>query len=270
MQTLITGANDFGLELSSSEKEASALLQNTTSDSLLDSDVLEAIKELWKCDSIKKTWARANELQIIESTSFFLDALDRITTSDYKPTVDDILRSRIKTTGILETAFQIDGRDFSLVDVGGQRSERRKWLHCFQDVTAIIFCISMSEYDQMLHEDHSVRRTEESLRLFEEICNSKWFGETDVILFMNKYDLFQEKIARVDMKIAFPDYDGGCDAKKGSAFLKSKYLSVNKNDKKEIFVHVTTATNTENMKNIFDDVVKSLINKSLQAVGFGV
>jgi len=205
---------------------------------------------------------------VIESTGYFLEAIDRITSPDYKPTMDDILRSRIKTTGILETKFQIDGRDFTLVDVGGQRSERRKWLHCFQDVTAIIFCVSMSEYDQMLHEDNTVRRTEESMRLFEEICNSKWFGETDVILFLNKYDLFQEKIKRVDMKDAFPDYDGGLDVKKGKEFLKSKYLSLNKNEKKEIFVHVTNATNTENMKNIFDDVVKSLINKSLQAAGF--
>lgn len=271
VQSLINGAQEFGFELKSSEKEAALLLQNTTADSLLDADVIEAIRDLWtKSEAIKKTWQRSNEIQIIESTAFFLDALDRITAPDYKPTPDDILRSRVKTTGILETSFQIDGHDFKLVDVGGQRSERRKWLHCFQDVTSIIFCISMSEYDQMLHEDNTVRRTEESMRLFEEICNSKWFGETDVILFMNKYDLFQEKAVRVDMKVAFPDYDGGLDAKKASQFLKSKFLSLNHNDKKEIFVHLTTATNTENMKNIFDDVVKSLINKSLQGGNFGV
>jgi len=269
MQTLISGADDFGIELTNQEKDLANLLQNTTADSLLDTDVLEAITELWqKSDAIKKTWARANELQIIESTSYFLNALSRITANNYKPTPEDVLHARIKTTGILETNFQMEGRDFTIVDVGGQRSERRKWLHCFQDVSAIIFCVSMSEYDQMLYEDNSVRRTDESMRLFEEICNSKWFGETDVILFLNKYDLFLEKIARVDMKVAFPDYEGGCEAKKAKDFMKSKYLSLNKNDKKEIFVHVTTATNTENMKNIFDDVVKSLVNKTLQVGGF--
>lgn len=39
--------------------------------------------------------------------------------------------------------------------MGGQRSERKKWIHCFEDVTAIIFCVAMSEYDQVLHEDET-------------------------------------------------------------------------------------------------------------------
>ena len=45
-----------------------------------------------------------------------------------------------------------------LFDVGGQRSERKKWIHCFEDVTAIIFCVAISEYDQVLHEDESTVR----------------------------------------------------------------------------------------------------------------
>lgn len=44
---------------------------------------------------------------------------------------------------------------YRLFDVGGQRSERKKWIHCFEDVTAIIFCVAMSEYDQVLHEDET-------------------------------------------------------------------------------------------------------------------
>lgn len=40
-----------------------------------------------------------------------------------------------------------------MVDVGGQKSERRKWIHCFQDVTSILFLVSLSGYDQCLIED---------------------------------------------------------------------------------------------------------------------
>ena len=46
-----------------------------------------------------------------------------------------------------------------MVDVGGQRSERRKWIHCFENVTSIIFLVALSEYDQILFEsDNEVIR----------------------------------------------------------------------------------------------------------------
>lgn len=47
---------------------------------------------------------------------------------------------------------------YRLFDVGGQRSERKKWIHCFEDVTAIIFCVALSGYDQVLHEDETTVR----------------------------------------------------------------------------------------------------------------
>lgn len=71
------------------------------------------------------------------------------------PTEQDILRTRVKTTGIVEVHFSFKNLNFKLFDVGGQRSERKKWIHCFEDVTAIIFCVAMSEYDQVLHEDET-------------------------------------------------------------------------------------------------------------------
>lgn len=71
-------------------------------------------------------------------------------------------------------------------DVGGQRSERKKWIHCFENVTAIIFLVAISEYDQLLYEDQNVNRMQEALTLFDSICNSRWFVRTSIILFLNK------------------------------------------------------------------------------------
>ena len=69
-------------------------------------------------------------------------------------TDQDILRSRVKTTG--KTTFQVGELTYKLFDVGGQRSERKKWIQCFENVTALVFLVSLSEYDQMLYEDESV------------------------------------------------------------------------------------------------------------------
>jgi hypothetical protein len=81
-------------------------------------------------------------------------------------------------------------------------------MHCFQDVTAVIFCVALSEYDLKLQEDDQTNRMHESVKLFKEICNSKWFVDTSMVLFLNKKDLFEEKIKKVDLTVAFPEYTG--------------------------------------------------------------
>ena len=86
----------------------------------------------------------------------YFNAIDRMADPNYLPTDQDILRSRVKTTGITETMFRVGELTYRLFDVGGQRSERKKWIHCFENVTALVFLVSLSEYDQMLYEDESV------------------------------------------------------------------------------------------------------------------
>ena len=95
-----------------------------------------------------------------------------------------------------------------MFDVGGQRSERKKWIHCFEGVTAIIFCVALSGYDLVLAEDEEMNRMMESMKLFDSICNNKWFVETSIILFLNKKDLFEQKIKYSPLTICFPEYKG--------------------------------------------------------------
>lgn len=67
---------------------------------------------------------------------------------------------------------------------------------------------SLSEYDQTLAEAPDQNRLTESLTLFEQILHQKWFVETPVILFLNKHDLFKEKIEAVDLGLFHASYTG--------------------------------------------------------------
>jgi guanine nucleotide-binding protein G(i) subunit alpha len=141
-------------------------------------------------------------------TASYFDSIDRIAAPDYIPNDQDVLRSRVKTTGITETTFIIGDLTYRMFDVGGQRSERKKWIHCFENVTTILFLVAISEYDQLLFEDETVNRMQEALTLFDSICNSRWFVKTSIILFLNKIDRFKEKLPISPMKNYFPDYEG--------------------------------------------------------------
>lgn len=86
------------------------------------------------------------------SRSYF-EEIDRLFAADYIPNDQDILRSRFKTTGIVETTFDLGSYVCRMFDVGGQRSERKKWIHCFEDVNCLLFVVAISGYDQCLQED---------------------------------------------------------------------------------------------------------------------
>ena len=68
---------------------------------------------------------------------------------NYIPSQQDVLLARKPTKGIHEYDFEIKNVPFKMVDVGGQRSERRRWFECFDCVTSILFLVSSSEYDQV-------------------------------------------------------------------------------------------------------------------------
>ena len=157
---------------------------------------------------LQHCFSRSREYQLNDSAAYYLNQLDRIASPHYVPTQQDVLRTRVKTTGIIETQFNFKGLHFKMFDVGGQRSERKKWIHCFEGVTSIIFCVALSGYDLVLAEDEEMNRMMESMKLFDSICNNKWFVETSIILFLNKKDLFEDKIRHSPLSICFPEYKG--------------------------------------------------------------
>lgn len=250
---LLKACEDLDIKTDDSLKEtAGKYLGMNTYGVVLDEEMGSELASLWADSGIQEAFGERSKFQLPDSCKYVLDDIARISLPNFVPTSDDILRCRARTTGIHEVLFQVNQYNYVMVDVGGQRSERKKWVHCFQDVTAIMFVVSMSAYDLKLYEDENVNRMHEAIQLFDEICNSKWFRETALILFLNKCDLFEEKIQKVDLSVCFSEYQGGLDYDAGCEFLKEKFKSLNRQQGKLVYMHITCATDTENIKFVFN------------------
>jgi len=164
----------------------------------------ESISFLWKLPQVKATYENRHHFSFIENMDYFFAKNDQIFDMKYEPTMEDVLRSRARTTGLIEEKFKINDVWFSIFDAGGQRTERRKWIELFEGVTAIIFVAALNHYCTVLFEDERKNAMHESLELFHEIVNAKWFRKTAVVLFLNKNDIFEQRLKEgLTLDIAF-------------------------------------------------------------------
>lgn len=238
-------------------------------DQKLDAKLCTHILALWKDPGIQKTYSQRAKFQICDSAAYFFSRLEAMVKDGdaFVPTDQDVLRTRVRTNGIVENDFEIESNKFKMIDVGGQRNERKKWIHCFEGVTAVLFVAAISEYDQVLFEDEQTNRVVEALNLFDEIANSRWFDRASIILFLNKRDLFLEKIERVPLTVCFPEYTGPQTYEAGAQFLQNLFQSKNKNPKRNVYCHLTCATDTTNVAAVFNAVKDTVIRLSLSHAG---
>uniref|UniRef100_A0A3Q3JPL0 Guanine nucleotide-binding protein subunit alpha n=1 Tax=Monopterus albus TaxID=43700 RepID=A0A3Q3JPL0_MONAL len=231
----------------------------------LDQSLAMAISSLWKDGGIQECYDRRREYQLSDSTKYYLTDLDRISQPSYIPDLQDILRVRVPTTGIIEYPFDMENVIFRMVDVGGQRSERRKWIHCFENVTSIIFLVALSEYDQVLVECDNENRMEESKALFKTIITYPWFQRSSVILFLNKTDILQEKIMYSHLATYFPEFTGPQqDQNAAQEFILKMYQEQNPDTDKKLYSHFTCATDTENIRFVFVAVKDTILRHNLK------
>ncbi|KAL5144775.1 Guanine nucleotide-binding protein alpha-1 subunit [Glycine soja] len=248
-------------------------------------ELAQEIERLWEDAAIQETCARGNELQVPDCAHYFMENLERLSDANYVPTKEDVLYARVRTTGVVEIQFSPVGENkrsgevYRLFDVGGQRNERRKWIHLFEGVTAVIFCAAISGYDQTLYEDENKNRMMETKELFEWVLKQPCFEKTSFMLFLNKFDIFEKKILNVPLNVCewFKDYQpvstGKQEIEHAYEFVKKKfeelYFQSTAPDRVDrVFkIYRTTALDQKLVKKTFKLVDETLRRRNLFEAG---
>ena len=188
----------------------------------------------------------------------------------------DILSQYRPTTGLIEQCIKVEDDEnvsFRIVDTGGQKNERRKWIHHFENVSAIVYVVSLAAFDEPLYEDETINSLHDSIKLFGDTMNnnSHWFAECKIFLVFNKKDIFQRKLEKQSLKTCFGDkYDEkeyyndcvGIEEKvdKNIEFIKCKYLDVLVSDKNEVISFVVSAIDEKCVKFVYKTICSKLLN----------
>eukprot|EP00040_Diaphanoeca_grandis_P023247 m.126131 g.126131 ORF g.126131 m.126131 type:complete len:351 (-) comp29182_c0_seq1:82-1134(-) len=224
--------------------------------------------QMWKDEAIQQVYTQRHKLQLGDNCAHFMSHIDTICSNpSFIPSNKDVLYARKATVGVHEYDF-VDQRSrnitFKMVDVGGQKSERRKWLACFGDVTAVIFIASLNDFDQVAVESEGgENRLKESLKLFKHIVKGKHMKNTTTIVFLNKFDLFQQKIkGGARLQDHFTEYTGVArDVAAAQKFIQTLF----EKERSGISTLITTAIDTDLVGKVFVEVKNILFTSAMHS-----
>eukprot|EP00639_Heterosigma_akashiwo_P015766 CAMPEP_0206387732 /NCGR_PEP_ID=MMETSP0294-20121207/16811_1 /ASSEMBLY_ACC=CAM_ASM_000327 /TAXON_ID=39354 /ORGANISM="Heterosigma akashiwo, Strain CCMP2393" /LENGTH=435 /DNA_ID=CAMNT_0053839221 /DNA_START=176 /DNA_END=1483 /DNA_ORIENTATION=+ len=198
LQLLIRKAEEFSMQETPFADEAlKDMIRDMDPFCRLTPEIWEALRYIWSEVSIQFTWQNRSTFHVNDSLSYFMNNIDRLSQASYIPSQMDLVHAKVSTLGIAQQTFTFNHTDFRITDVGGQRSERRKWVHLFSDVNAILYIAALNDFDRFLEEDARQNALAESMAVFHEMYDSPHLHNVTFFLFLNKIDLFMEKLPRV-------------------------------------------------------------------------
>uniref|UniRef100_A0A183FD59 G-protein alpha subunit n=1 Tax=Heligmosomoides polygyrus TaxID=6339 RepID=A0A183FD59_HELPZ len=238
-------------------------------------ELSRAISLIYNSQFIQSTLLRKDEVELLDSAQYFLDDLERISVSDYRANEMDVIRARVPTSGINEIEFSYKHCAFRMVDVGGQRSEQRKWIHCFDNVSGVLFIAEISAYN-LIEDDGETRKVDNrlkySMHLFKRVANNRCFGKkTAMILFLNKIDVFKRKILTTPIGVCFKEYKGAQLFEESAQYIQDRFQRLVGSEiqqEKPLYVHFTNAIDTRNIDRVFESCIDVVFKISMEKVGF--
>ncbi|KAH9963792.1 G-alpha-domain-containing protein [Russula dissimulans] len=233
------------------------------------------IAALWGDDNVRAA-LESRDLRLEDQSGFFLEDLYRIAHRDYEPTDEDVVRARLRTVGVQEYRFVLEsgreaGQEWIFYDVGGSGTHRGAWHPYFMDVKAIIFLAPISVFDEKVEGDARTNRLEDSIKLWTTVCKSKLLAKVQLILFLNKCDILERKLARgILLKRYIPTYgDRKNDMPTASKYLRRHFLDIARKHSPEprrTYSFMTTAINTQATAEVLGAIRDGIVNDSLRTL----
>ncbi|TFK25565.1 G-alpha-domain-containing protein [Coprinopsis marcescibilis] len=234
------------------------------------------ISWIWN-DAATQYVLKSRQISLEDSPGFFLNDLDRILRSDYLPSDSDIVRARLRTTGVQEYYFRLDRTnhtsvDWIIYDVAGARTSRAAWIPYFKEITALIFLAPLSSFDEPLAEDPTITRLEDTFMLWKTICSNKLLAQVQIILFMNKTDILRRKLeSGIQVKNYIPEFrDKNNDYETVSSWFKKLFKRLyfaNSGAGREFIAHFTSVVDTESTAQTLAAVQSAILRNDFVNTG---
>ncbi|KAF9453940.1 P-loop containing nucleoside triphosphate hydrolase protein [Macrolepiota fuliginosa MF-IS2] len=235
------------------------------------------IFKLW-IDPVTQDLLRSRYGRFEDSPGFFLDDIDRILSSGYVPTDHDILRARLRTTGVQEYRFNFDrgtgmAKEWVIYDVASVRTSKAAWIPYFPDITALVFLAPLSSFDEKLPGNPTINRLEDTFVLWKTVCSSKLLAGVQLILFMNKTDLLLKKIAQgIQVKDHIPIFDDNTNEFAPTAecfrrLFKKMFRDSNVTTHRKFLAHFTNVVDTRATSSTLRAVQSAILRNEIIEAG---
>jgi hypothetical protein len=226
------------------------------------------IDALWADPAVQALLKRRG-VRMEDSAGFFLNDIMRIGKPGWKPAIEDIVRARLRTFGVEEHKFLMEnGSEWYIYDVGGSRNMRPQWVPYFDDVQAIIFLAPLV-FNQVLDEDRTVNRLEDSISLWKEVCSNPLLARANLILFLNKMDILQSTLgAGIRVATYVPSYGTQPNEVESVVkYFREKFRAYHKRlspKPRMFFCHETSAIDTQATQAVLVGVREGILRNHLE------
>jgi guanine nucleotide-binding protein G(i) subunit alpha len=169
---------------------------------------VKAIEKLWTSPEFSTLYIRNFEIDFPQYASYFAQESSRIASPDYIPSEADIIRLNQSHRGIKELRFKWDELDVHLFNIHGYIPEhfRKRWFHQLEGATSLVYTVDVSQYDRPYLGQPTSSQLLDDFATFESWASNEKFANSSIILLLNNYTRFREKLPYSPLEGFFPDY----------------------------------------------------------------